>query len=232
MKRSLKYIFVLSVVVLACTMAMQAQPITNGNFGNNNVGGPCYGCYAYVTGYTLSQSNVSAPPWYFSGSPYDGSGVQSNGSAWGFNNAPNGSQYSAFLQGSSYVSQTMGGLTPGENYAVSFYLSTRGYGQLNPVGVIFAGALNPVDNTVIGTPATTITLNPGQSWTSYTVEFQAAGTSELLTFEGMNGSLGQTRDTDTGLANVNVAFVPEPAMALLLPFGLLFVNGLRKRFPA
>ena len=81
--------------------------------------------------------DVTAAPWSLSGALYDGSGVQSNGSAWGFRNAPNGSQYSAFLQGTSYISQTMN-LVSGNYYTVSFYLSDRPGFNVNQVGIIDA----------------------------------------------------------------------------------------------
>ena len=88
------------------------------------------------------------------------------------------------------------------------------------------------DGTVSGgTSLGTITPVQGQNWKGYTETFQATSNSELLTFAGLIGSQGQTLDNDAGLANVNVK-VPEPAMALLLPFGLLFVSGIRKRFLA
>ena len=219
MKRSLSFILVLSVMVLVCTMAMQAQPIiTNGNFGNNSVG---VGGYGYPYSPDPAHSGVTAAGWTFTVTLYNGSGVQSNGSAWGFANAPNGSQYSAFLQGTSSISQTVAGFNPGTYYTLSFYLSAR--------------PGNSVDNVAVslgGTPLFT-SITPGPGWTLYTDTFTATSSSELLQFSGItpgNPPPGAV-DVDAGLANVGVK-VPEPAMAMLLPFGLLFVSGIRKRFLA
>jgi len=76
-------------------------------------------------------------PWTFLG----GAGIQRNGSAWGSDAAPDGSQ-TAFLQGVAEISQQV---TLDEGYYVLYFSAAkRDYGYYNPVYVY-------LDNKVIWT---------------------------------------------------------------------------------
>jgi hypothetical protein len=160
----------------------------------------------------------------------------------------NGAPYNAFLQGLSYISQTVSSLTVGDEYKLVFYLSARPGYLVDPVDVIVGGARNTTTGFVTGGTqlGSTIAVNyvaagktPG--WTMYTENFTATSTTELITFKSTKpggaltcGASGiAVCDYDVGLDDVSLTqTAPEPAMALLLPLGLLFVNGLRKRFLA
>jgi hypothetical protein len=142
----------------------------------------------------------------------NGAGIQSNGSAWNFAPAPDGTQ-TAFLQ--SYNDQTPGvitqdvsGLTPGKSYDISFFDADRaGYG-VDPVTVYFDGA-------ALGTytPAST-------NWNSVTTaSFIPTSSNGVITYSvGLNAG-----DADIGLDDVSISAVPEPAvwaMMLMGVFGL------------
>jgi hypothetical protein len=195
----------LATLALVGTAAAYADPVLiNGNFSGA------------VNGYTYEPSTVSG--WYFSG----GTGVQANGSAWGFSNAPGGSGQSAFLQSyngsinvdkgnpNSFIAQNVGGLNAGQAYTVTFFLEQRpGYGA-NPVTVSIDGVTE------------TITPPNDDTWTKYSVVFHYSV-----------GPGTGTYDNDTGLADVSIAATPEPGTLMLLGTGLLgFAGFARRKFGA
>jgi hypothetical protein len=232
----------LCVTLLVCTLVMQASPIVNGTFNPSyppfTVNKPASTSAVYFGGSSW------AKPWVFSdASTHNRSGIVGNSptNGWGFT-PMNGASFNALLEGQSNISQTLA-LTQGDFYTLTFYLTARTYGNhqyaVDPVEVLIGGTMQTVTVKGVSTPTgvvtggtqlgPTITLNKGQGWTQEKVTFTATGPSEVLTFQGMTA--GGATDPYTGLDDVS-ARVPEPAMALLLPFGLLFVNGLRKRFLA
>jgi hypothetical protein len=204
----------LVTLALACTAAANANPvILNASFS-----GP-------VGGYTYQPATVTG--WTFTG----GTGVQANGSAWGFSNAPGSSAQSAFLQSyigplsaptgapSSSISQDVAGLTSGDTYAISFYLEQRpGYGA------------NPVTVTIDGVTLTVATAPDNDTWTKYTEDFTYNGGSDVLSFSVTGSGVGQY-DNDTGLADVSIAATPEPGTLLMLGTGLFgFAAFARRKF--
>jgi hypothetical protein len=202
----------LATLAFAGTAVANATSITNGNF-SGSVGS---------SGYTYQPSSVAG--WFFSG----GTGVQANGSAWGFSNAPGGSGQSAFLQSyegpdkvdkgtpNSFISQNVGGLTTGQTYTVTFDLEQRpGYGA-NPVTVSIDGVTE------------TITPPNDDAWTAYSLEFNYDGGPDGLTFSVTGPGTG-TYDNDTGLADVSIGATPEPGTLLLLGSGLLGFAGIARR---
>lgn len=143
------------------------------------------------------------------------SGIQANGSAWGFNNAPDGVQ-TAFVQ--SYngtggsISIALNNLTANAKYYVQFAASGRPNYGVNPFIVSVAGTSTPftVSNT---------------TWGNYQTSFVANGPSETLTFAGSSIA----GDSAFGLDAIAVA-VPEPATWALMLFGFGMVGyGMRRR---
>jgi hypothetical protein len=140
------------------------------------------------------------------------SGIQANGSPWGFAPAPEGLQ-TAFLQ--SYNSHAgafsldVSGLLAGETYSFTFDAAQRpGYGT-DPFTVSFNG---------IGlgefSPSST-------SWTSFrTATFTAAAGSGRLTFTGAV----RPGDSAVGIDNVRLTAAPsgapEPAAWFLMIMGI------------
>lgn len=202
---------VLATLALAGASVASASPmILNGNFSG------------LAGGYQYQPSSVA--DWTFTG----GTGVQENGSAWGFTNAPNGAGQSAFLQSyignvnvptgnpTSSISQGISSLTVGASYGVSFYLEGRsGYG------------LNPVTVTIDGVTMT-VTPPSDSEWTKYTEYFTYNGNSDTLTFS-VTGTGAGNYDNDTGLADVSLGATPEPGTLLLLGTGLLGFAGFARR---
>lgn len=251
MKRSLRNVAGLCATLLVCTIVVQASVIIGPLYTNGNgdfIPNPAYSpkvTSAYYGGYKI------APPWVFSGTSnsFNDSGVVGKSAVpWDYK-PMNGASYNAFIQGNAYVSQTLS-LTKGDFYTLTFYLAARPGYNVDPVGIFIGGTMQmtqlsptvsvPTGIVTGGTQlGTTITLSKGAGWTKETETFTATSKSEVLTFEGMNASgtlLNITtgppvKDWNIGLDTVTVQ-APEPAMALLLPLGLLFVKGLRKRFQA
>lgn len=128
-------------------------------------------------------------------------GIAANGSAWGFQDAPDGHQV-AFLQGgSSQIALNVTGFDPntsgpyqGVLYAVQFSIAQRpGYG-INPVTVA-------IDGTPLGTftPASTSFTSVTSLW------FTASKPTGTITFSGTNS----TGDTGTAIDMVTVVPVPR-----------------------
>ena len=138
-----------------------------------------------------------------------GSGVQGNGSAWGFTNAPDGVQ-TAFLQNNAQIDLGVSGLANGGVYSVTFYDSQRpGYGVL-PVTVDFNGA-------------SILTTTPGAGWAPVTTAtFVATGTTGTLSFI----TAATSGDNDSGIDLVTVSGgVPEPATWALMLIGFGGLGG-------
>ncbi|NIJ06950.1 hypothetical protein FHS31_000532 [Sphingomonas vulcanisoli] len=149
-----------------------------------------------------------------------GSGVQHNGSAWAFADAPDGTQ-TAFIQStSSYIGQidfALTGLTVGQVYQIVFAGAARpgGYSD-NPFTVSVGGSQ-------IGSYDITSTI-----WSTYTTPtFRANSTTGTLTFVGSASS----GDADVGIDNVRIttAPVPEPATWAMMIGGFGLVGTALRR---
>ena len=145
----------------------------------------------------------------------NGSGIQSNGSAWGFAAAPDGVQ-TAFLQ--SYNGQSQGvitqqitGLTSGQSYTLTFDIANRPNYAVDPLSV-------SVGTSSLGT------FTPGSTaWTTETASFVASITgTETITW-----SVGASpnADADIGLDDVSISSVPEPAAWALMLIGFAGLGG-------
>ena len=202
MKRSLRNIAALCATLLVCTIVVQASAILqNGTF----VPSPTYNPKLTSGYYPGGAKDIFVSPWYFSGATntYNGSGVVGyKAPIWKY--VPmKGEQYNAFLQGQSYISQTIS-LVKGDYYTLTFYLSARPGYAVDPVEVLLGGTMQKVSGTTTGivTGGTqlgaTISVAPvlaGKTpvWTEYIDTFKATTSSpELLTFAGMNTGGGGT----------------------------------------
>jgi Chitobiase/beta-hexosaminidase C-terminal domain/IPT/TIG domain/Family of unknown function (DUF6067) len=168
-------------------IAVPGQNAANSDFATNPPMTPGAGTYIYdptnVSGWTFSGPTQNASSGSY------GSGVAENGSAWGWTAAPDGANQVAFLQDNATLTQTLTGLTVGNQYTVSFYLEGRpGY------------SANPITATIAGATLLSTTTPAGGSWTQYTEQFTATATSEALTFT----TTQTTGDYDTGVSDVTV----------------------------
>ena len=119
-------------------------------------------------------------PWTFTG----GAGIQRNGSAWGAEDAPEGSQ-SAFIQGgaASTISQQV--YLDAGGVSINYWMATREYGGPNPVYVYFDGAL------------IYYAVPPEEEWYPfYTPHDVLAAGMHTLTFKGSNGNGDNTTFLD------------------------------------
>jgi len=160
--------------------------------------------------------NPTGLGWTFS----TGSGVSTNGTAWG-GAAEDGNQF-AFLQTAapSTISQSFT-LTSTSDVNVSFYMALRaGYAPGQQIAVSVDG------NTYQTFPASST------SWTQQTIDFGtlSAG-SHMLMFAG-TATYAQYGDTSAFLDNVSLGArpVPLPSAFLLFGPGLVGLAAIRRRF--
>jgi hypothetical protein len=115
--------------------------------------------------------------WTFGGSAGNGSGLVSNGSAFGNPTSPEGTQ-AAFVQSSSSISQTISGLTPGTLYTINYLAAQRG-GQSGQTWDLV------IDGNVIKSN----TAGP-TSYTAHTATFTATAALHTLAIVGTNTAGG------------------------------------------
>ena len=178
-----------------------------------------------AVGYTYSSTALyPSAPSYFSlatenGVTYAGmAGIQANGSAWGFTNAPDGTQ-TAFIQsysgvypqgGSvSFSSSLITSLVSGQQYDLSFYVEGRSYMGGSPFSVDIGGA-----TTSFGAPGTS-------GWTLENLLFTASANPATISF---SVAPQNSSDISIGLDKVNISAVPEPATWAMLLIGFAGVG--------
>ena len=202
---------------LAAEPAAAVTPVYDYSFEDSNV--PTGGYY-YASGFqSWSGGNVVSD----AGVTFNGmSGVQSNGSAWGFAAAPDGS-YTAFIQ--SYqgdptpgsITLDVSNLTSGRKYALSFSYAERPGYSIESFSVSGAATLGPIAPT-------------STSWKSMTTTF-TAGAANTITFTGANET-DAYYDADVGLDHVSISSVPEASTWVMLLLGFAGLGFAARRRPS
>jgi hypothetical protein len=201
----------LSVVATSAGAVVPITPVTS--FEGSGVSPAGYGYSSdengkgFATSYTASLAGVT-----FTGM----SGIQSNGSAWGFPAAPDGTA-TAFLQsyrGSQFGEQANGSITldlggalvANRSYDLVFYTAGRpSYGSTQ-FTVSYDGGV-----------ATTFAAPSTVGFGKEVFSFKASGGQQSITFTALNG---RGDDTAFALDNIGIS-VPEPATwaMMLIGFG-------------
>jgi hypothetical protein len=137
-----------------------------------------------------------------------GDGVIADGSAFGFNAAPQGNQI-GFIQINGSFSIDPMGLTVGKTYDLTFMTAARPSGG-DTITIADAGG-------TIGS------FTPGSSsFAEESFTFKPTSTSDMITFTGSDPNLV---DETTGFDELTVAAVPEPATWAMMLMGVFGAGG-------
>ncbi len=244
---------VLSVALLGSS-AQAMNLASNGSFANNSAGGSAYlgSGQTTIQDWNLSQIGYSflipdgsaaytdinaagnspdpngAPLSAPSGGPVDfwGSGmVDSPGGDWFL--ASDGAFGSAALNPT--ISQTLMGLTPGQDYTVSFYQASAQQNEFT--GDVTAGwTVGFGSASQAATTMNHASMDPVSSWAQQNLTFTASASSQLLSFMATGSPVGQppfSLLSGISVEPTNTTAVPTPALLPgLLGFGMTI---LRKR---
>ena len=143
-----------------------------------------------------------------------GSGIAANGSAFGFPNAPDGTQVAFIQDANNTVGQiilSLSGLTAGASYDATFYTAARPGYPLDPLIIDF-------DSTFVGSStgaSTSFTLQT-------TSDFVATGGTDTLTF---TGQAPPAAGGDVALDFVTIQSVPEPSSWTLMLVGIVALGA-------
>jgi hypothetical protein len=139
-----------------------------------------------------------------------GTGLQANGSAFGYTNAPEGVQ-TAHIQSNGSFTETVSGLIAGQLYELSFAYALRP--NYLPDGLSVTYNSNPLFNSTA----------PSFAFTAVYLTFVADSTAALFTFAGVPATAG---DTNVAVDAVALAAVPGPIVGAGLPGLAMAIGGL------
>lgn len=209
---------VLALLLAGSTKSNATSLIVNGDFGLPDVGGN-WGNFAPIGG---------VPGWLTNGDgiEIDDPVVFSGGSTASPGNGSNQSLEINYTTPED-VYQIVTGLTVGQTYILSWAYGDRPGSGDEEMQVFFGGSLvggTPTGGTLVGTDYDHLNgSNPNVLWFQNYAIVTASGTSELLSFNGLDYA-GYTNNGGASYGNEidNVALIntPEPSTWLLLLSGL------------
>jgi hypothetical protein len=228
-----KYAFQLRLVLglVACSALMFGMPIFQSNFSENLPGTPV-DIEPMNLGYAFG-------PWVVVGTPDPGATnpvmvERVSGNYWDIPSQVGG--YSIDLAGMQRggIATTLGGLTPGQQYILNFFLAG------NPDWKDFtdtASITGPIKTArvLVGTQQqdflfdTTSTTRADMGWEMQQFIFTADSASMFLQFYDLSDIGAYGSPFGAVIANVSVSDIPEPATMTLLGGALLGLAYLRRR---
>ena len=145
-----------------------------------------------------------------------------------FRDNGNNDTHVAFLQGTSSISQTVGGFTVGSEYVLTLEFNSRNCCGDAPVGFVFLNDVLAADTIdVFGGDGGTPPVGADADWYPASIPFTAT-TEDIVVKIATAPAAGG----DSTLVVDNVAFsvVPEPNTCILMLLGLLgFISAARRR---
>ena len=148
----------------------------------------------------------------------DGTGIQQNGSPFGYAAAPEGTQ-TAHIQSDGTFYEDVSGLTSGATYTLSFYDATRSGYAVDPIMVSYEPELGTDPTVIMTTPSsTTFTL------ASTTFTYEGSGPAMFA----ISGTNPQTSSDDFNAAvdSFQIASaVPEPSIWAMMLAGVALMGA-------
>jgi hypothetical protein len=221
-------------------VSAKANLITNGSFSSNGGGGQI-GFNTTAAGWTVPSGSTSSYFFLFPAGTVDGPGVTGqygNVQMWGpGNGVPNGMPASspdggafvgsdpAFQNGA--LSQTVGGLTAGAQYQLTFYWA--GAQQKGFDGITTEGWQVTFGSQTQSTPTVTTPNHGFSPWQLQSFTFTANSSSQVLSFLATGGPSASIPPFSLldGVSLNQVTTTPEPGSWTMLLGGLGLLGGMR-----
>ncbi len=215
-------IFLRTLLVMASSAIASATTlVTNGSF-EDNLGSGGVGAVTSLNNWATTGTVSIFTSSSAAGSIFGADGGVNNG----FATSPDGGFFVMIGSTSSTVSQTIGGLNPGDIYSLTFYwAAAEATNQTGPVAPGVTASLGSDSN--YGSPDF-LPFEGFGGWQSYSHSFTAASTSETLAL-GADGASGVILVDGVALTDTSAGDAPEPGSVVLVATALGGLALLRRR---